>query len=60
MNRVKQGPPQSNYRERIIADPNVLVGKPVVKGTRIPVEAGTPRCLPCAPDRPASSLEAAA
>ncbi len=25
-------------RERIIQDPNILVGKPVVKGTRIPVE----------------------
>ena len=26
------------YHTRIIADPQVLVGKPVVKGTRIPVE----------------------
>ncbi len=26
------------YTERITRDPNVLVGKPVVKGTRIPVE----------------------
>jgi len=26
------------YTERIIRDPNILVGKPVVKGTRIPVE----------------------
>ena len=26
------------YRERIVRDPDVLVGKPVVKGTRIPVE----------------------
>ena len=24
--------------ERIVVDPNILVGKPVVKGTRIPVE----------------------
>jgi uncharacterized protein (DUF433 family) len=24
--------------ERIIQDPNIMVGKPVVKGTRIPVE----------------------
>lgn len=26
------------YYERIVVDPNILVGKPVVKGTRIPVE----------------------
>ena len=26
------------YQDRIIQDPNVMVGKPVVKGTRIPVE----------------------
>ncbi|MBI2909706.1 MAG: DUF433 domain-containing protein [Chloroflexi bacterium] len=26
------------YRQRITQDPNVMVGKPVVKGTRIPVE----------------------
>ncbi|MDO8691346.1 MAG: DUF433 domain-containing protein [Dehalococcoidia bacterium] len=26
------------YRERIIQDRNIMVGKPVVKGTRIPVE----------------------
>ena len=26
------------YHERIIQDPNIMVGKPVVKGTRIPVE----------------------
>ncbi|MGH2534560.1 MAG: DUF433 domain-containing protein [Thermomicrobiales bacterium] len=26
------------YRERIIQDPAIMVGKPVVKGTRIPVE----------------------
>jgi uncharacterized protein (DUF433 family) len=26
------------YLDRIVADPAVLVGKPVVKGTRIPVE----------------------
>jgi uncharacterized protein (DUF433 family) len=24
--------------ERIVVDPNIMVGKPVVKGTRIPVE----------------------
>jgi uncharacterized protein (DUF433 family) len=29
---------QSRYPERIIQDPKILVGKPVVKGTRIPVE----------------------
>jgi uncharacterized protein (DUF433 family) len=27
-----------DWRERIIADPKVLVGKPVIKGTRISVE----------------------
>ena len=26
------------YQDRITQDPNVMVGKPVVKGTRIPVE----------------------
>jgi uncharacterized protein (DUF433 family) len=26
------------YRDRIVSDPEILVGKPVVKGTRIPVE----------------------
>ena len=26
------------YKDRIIADPEIMVGKPVVKGTRIPVE----------------------
>ncbi len=26
------------YQDRIIVDPAILVGKPVVKGTRIPVE----------------------
>ncbi len=28
-----------NWRERIIIDPNVMAGKPVIKGTRIPVDA---------------------
>ena len=32
---VKERP---TYHERIIQDPNIMVGKPVVKGTRIPVE----------------------
>jgi uncharacterized protein (DUF433 family) len=27
-----------NWQERIVADPKVLAGKPVVKGTRIAVE----------------------
>lgn len=27
-----------DWKERIIVDPNVLVGKPVIKGTRIAVE----------------------
>jgi uncharacterized protein (DUF433 family) len=26
------------YHERIVQDPEIMVGKPVVKGTRIPVE----------------------
>ena len=29
---------QQNYQDRIIIDPRILAGKPVVKGTRIPVE----------------------
>ena len=29
---------QPTYRDRIIHDPKIMVGKPVVKGTRIPVE----------------------
>lgn len=29
---------QRPYLERIIRDPNILAGKPTVKGTRIPVD----------------------
>ena len=29
---------QQTYQDRIIVDPRILAGKPVVKGTRIPVE----------------------
>ncbi len=29
---------QPSYRDRIVVDPEIMVGKPVVKGTRIPVE----------------------
>lgn len=28
----------NDWRERIVVDPNVLVGKPVIKGTRMAVE----------------------
>ena len=28
----------ARYNERIVQDPTIMVGKPVVKGTRIPVE----------------------
>jgi len=30
--------PKHDIGDRITADPNVMVGKPVVRGTRIPVE----------------------
>ena len=29
---------QPKYQDRIVEDPEIMVGKPVVKGTRIPVE----------------------
>jgi uncharacterized protein (DUF433 family) len=29
---------QATYQERIVQDPAVMTGKPVIKGTRIPVE----------------------
>jgi len=29
---------QQEHTDRIIQDPEIMVGKPVVKGTRIPVE----------------------
>ncbi len=39
---------RDNYLDRIVTNPKILVGKPVVKGTRIPVElvlAHWPRTL---------------
>lgn len=27
-----------NWKERIVVDPNILVGKPVIKGTRLSVD----------------------
>jgi uncharacterized protein (DUF433 family) len=35
MNVRKERP---HYLDRIVQDPNILVGKPTVRGTRIPVE----------------------
>ena len=29
---------QTTYAARIVVDPDILVGKPLVRGTRIPVE----------------------
>jgi uncharacterized protein (DUF433 family) len=28
----------SDWQERIVIDPGIMVGKPVIRGTRIPVE----------------------
>lgn len=28
-----------NFIKRIVVDPNIMVGKPIIKGTRIPVDA---------------------
>lgn len=36
MQRQKNGAP--SYEKRVITDPKIMVGKPVVRGTRIPVE----------------------
>ena len=36
MNAENEG--RANYQDRIIQDPEIMVGKPVVRGTRIPVE----------------------
>jgi uncharacterized protein (DUF433 family) len=27
------------WRDRIVVDPNIMAGKPVIRGTRIPVDA---------------------
>lgn len=29
---------QTNYHDRIVTDPEILAGKPTIKGTRIPVD----------------------
>jgi uncharacterized protein (DUF433 family) len=33
-----QGKARMNWKDRIVIDPDILVGKPVVKGTRLAVE----------------------
>ena len=30
---------ETNWRDRIVSDPGVLVGKPVIRGTRVSVES---------------------
>ena len=37
-NRSTMKHPAATYTDRIVLDPTILAGKPVVKGTRIPVE----------------------
>jgi len=34
-------------KDRIIVDPDIMVGKPVIKGTRIPVDAIIKRIAEC-------------
>jgi len=29
---------EKHYKERIVSDPNIMLGKPIIKGTRITVE----------------------
>jgi uncharacterized protein (DUF433 family) len=36
-----------NWRERIVADANVLLGRPVIKGKRISVELVAANALSC-------------
>lgn len=37
--RLRKGKTMSDsYRTRVVANPQVMAGKPVIKGTRIPVE----------------------
>ena len=36
--RARQGTQILDWRERIVLDPGVLAGKPIVRGTRIAVE----------------------
>lgn len=35
---MPEGRESELYRDRIVVDPEILAGKPVVKGTRIPVD----------------------
>lgn len=34
---IATGDDELDFRERIVLDPAILVGKPVIKGTRVPV-----------------------